>query len=220
MTRRPRPALTDPVKVAQLFQDVAKPFERARFNDIVGLAVRFASLTASRPGNIVDAEWTEFNDAGLWTVSAEKMKMDKEHIVPLSRQALAILEQVALLTGDRKYVFSCSRDRPISDNTLNKRLRDLGYDTAKDHCAHGFRTTFSTLLNGECDRDGNKTWDGDVIELQLAHLDSSSVRAVYNRTGPMSLMGARAKLMQHWADRVDALVGANVMPIGTRRIGA
>lgn len=75
----PRPALTDPVKVAQLFQDVAKPFERARFNDIVGIAVRFTSLTASRPGNIADAEWTEFNDAGLWTVSAEKMKMDKEH---------------------------------------------------------------------------------------------------------------------------------------------
>jgi integrase len=216
----PRPALTDPVKVVKLFQDVAKPFERARFNDIVGLAVRFTSLTAARPGNIADAEWTEFNNVGLWTVSAEKMKMDKEHIVPLSRQALAILEQVALLTGGRKYVFSCSRDQPISDNTLNKRLRDLGYNTAKDHCAHGFRTTFSTLLNGECDRDGNKTWDGDVIELQLAHLDSSSVRAVYNRTGPMSLMGARAKLMQHWADRVDALVGDNVMPIGVRRIGA
>ena len=107
------------------------------------------------------------------------------------------------LTGDRKYVFSCSRDRPISDNTLYKRLRDLGYDTSEQHCVHGFRTTFSTLLNGECDRDGNKTWDGDVIELQLAHLDESSVKAIYNRTGPMSLYPARAKLMQHWSDRID-----------------
>jgi hypothetical protein len=176
-------------------------------------SVRFTALTAAHPGNIADAEWTEFNDAGLWTVSADKMKMDHEHIVPLSRQALAILEQVALLAGEPKYVFSCSRDQPISDNTLNKRLRDLGYDTGKDHCAHG-----STLLNGECDRDGNKAWDGDVIELQLAHLDSSSVRAIYNRTGPMSLMGARTKLMQHWADRVDTMVGENVVPIGKHRI--
>jgi len=213
----PRPALIEPVKVAKLFQDITTPFPGARFADIVGFAVRFTALTAARPGNIADAEWTEFDDAGLWTVSAEKMKMDREHIVPLSRQALAILKQVALLTGERKYVFSCSRDRPISDNTLNKRLRDLGYETGKDHCAHGFRTTFSTLLNGECDRDGNKTWDGDVIELQLAHLDSSSVRAIYNRTGPMSLMGARTKLMQHWADRVDTMVGENVVPIGNRR---
>jgi integrase len=213
----PRPALIEPLKVTRLFQDITAPFPGARFDDVVGYAVRFTALTAARPGNIADAEWTEFDDAGLWTVSAEKMKMDKEHIVPLSRQALAILEQVALLTGDRKYVFSCSRDQPISDNTLNKRLRNLGYDTGKEHCAHGFRTTFSTLLNGECDRDGNKTWDGDVIELQLAHLDSSSVRAVYNRTGPMSLMGARTKLMQHWADRFDAMVGENVVPIGKRK---
>jgi len=209
----PRPALIEPIAVSKLFQNIIAPFSGARFDDVVGFGLRFTALTAARPGNISDAEWTEFNDAGLWTVSAEKMKMDKEHIVPLSRQALAVLKQVHALTGNRKYVFSCSRDKPISDNTLNKRLRNLGYDTGKDHCAHGFRTTFSTLLNAECDRDGNKTWDGDVIELQLAHLDSSSVRAVYNRTGPMSLMGARTKMMQHWADRVDTMGDCNVVPM-------
>jgi hypothetical protein len=56
-------------------------------------------------------------------------------------------------------------------------------------------------------------WDSDVIELQLAHLDESSVKAIYNRTGPLSLIGARAKLLQHWADRIDAMVGNNVVPI-------
>jgi Arm DNA-binding domain len=78
---------------------------------------------------------------------------------------------------------SCSSDAPISDNTLCKRLCDLGYDTATEHCAHGFRTTFSTLCNAECDRNENKMWDSDMIELQLAHLDESSVKAIYNRTG-------------------------------------
>ncbi|CAN7301582.1 hypothetical protein LJR220_001552 [Bradyrhizobium sp. LjRoot220] len=117
------------------------------------------------------------------------------------------------LTGQRQFVFSCSRDAPISDNTLCKRLRDLGYDTSEQHCAHGFRTSLSTLCNAEVDRDENKMWDGDLIELQLAHLDESSVRAIYNRAGPLALIGARAKLLQHWADRIDTWVGNNVVPI-------
>jgi integrase len=185
----------------------------ARFDDVVGHALRFISLTVVRPGELATAEWSEFNcDNARWTVPGEKMKMEHEHVVPLSRQAVAILGAVRKLTGHRQFVFSCSRDSPISDNTLNKRLRDLGYDTSEQHCAHGFRTTFSTQLNGECDRDENKKWDGDVIELQLAHLDESSVKAIYNRTGPLSLIGARAKLLQHWADRVDTMrVGSDVL---------
>src|SRR5262249_5118099 len=150
----------------------------------------------------------------------EKMKMKHEHVVPLSQQALAILEQVKRLTGQRQFVFSCSSDEPISDNTLCKRLRDLGYDTATEHCAHGFRTTFSTLCNAECDRDENKMWDSDMIELQLAHLDESSVKAIYNRTGALSLIGARAKLLQHWADRIDSMVGNNVVPLRPETITA
>ncbi len=209
----PRPALTDLVDVATLFRTIAAPFERARFDDLVGHAVRFLALTVVRPGEVANAEWTEFDNA-RWTIPAEKMKMKHEHVVPLSRQALAILKQVKTLTGGRRFVFSCSRDKPISDNTLNKRLRDLGYDTTNQHCAHGFRTTFSTLSNGECDREDNKLWDGDVIELQLAHLDESSVKAIYNRTGPLSLIGVRTKLLQHWADRVDTMIdGGNVVPM-------
>jgi integrase len=210
----PRPALTDPDEVAELFKTIALPFEGAGpFADLIGYAVRFTSLTAVRPGEIDNAEWEEFKIAGRWEIPAEKMKMKHDHIVPLSRQAIALLEEVRALTGDRKYVFSCSRDKPLSDNTLNRRLRNLGYDTRKQHCAHGFRTTFSTLLNGECDRDDNKKWDGDLIELQLAHLDESSVKAIYNRTGAMSLFEARAKMMQHWADRIDTMRDGNVVAI-------
>jgi integrase len=210
----PRPALTDSEEVATLLQTIAAPFDRARFNDVVGHALRFISLTVVRPGEIATAEWSDFDFIrARWTIPAEKMTMEKEHVVPLSRQALAILEQMKRLTGQRRFVFSCSRDTPISDNTLCKRLRDIGYDTSIEHCAHGFRTTFSTLSNAECHPDENKMWDSDVIELQLAHLDESSVKAIYNRTGPLSLIGPRAKLLQHWADRIDIMVGNNVVPI-------
>ena len=76
-------------------------------------------------------------------------------------------------------------------------------DTKNEHCAHGFRTTFSTLCHHEEHKEA-KAWDGDVIELQLAHLESSTVKAIYKRHGPLALIGPRTKLMQHWADRVDS----------------
>jgi len=109
--------------------------------------------------------------------------------------------------------FSCSKDAPLSNNTLNKRLRLLGIDTKTDHCAHGFRTTFSTLSHHEEIKDA-KAWDGDVVELQLAHLDNSTVEGLYKKHGPLALIGSRTKLMQHWADRIDHwLDPEKVMPI-------
>ncbi len=77
--------------------------------------------------------------------------------------------------------------------------------TLRPNIAHGFRTTFSTLCHHEEFKEA-KAWDGDVIELQLAHLESGSVRAIYRRHGPLALVGSRAKLMQHWADRIDGFV--------------
>jgi integrase len=142
------------------------------------------------------------------------MKMDKDHVVPLSRQALEILKAVQEVTGNRRYIFSCADDQPLSNNTLNKRLRVIGYDTADEHCAHGFRSTFSTLCHQEVDRDDNKLWDSDVVELCLAHLDEESVKAIYNKVGPLALIGPRTKLMQHWADRIGAMVDSNkIIPI-------
>jgi integrase len=109
------------------------------------------------------------------------MKTGWDHAVPLSRQALAILRSVQKLTGHRRYVFSCSKDAPLSNNAINKRLRLLGIDTKTDHCAHGFRTTFLTLSHHEEIKDA-KTWDGDVAELQLVHLDNSTVEGLSRST--------------------------------------
>jgi integrase len=140
------------------------------------------------------------------------MKTGWDHVVPLSRQALAILRRVQNTTGNRRYVFACADDVPLSSRTLNYRLRALGITKSK-HTAHGFRTTFSTLCHHEEIKDA-KAWDGDVIELQLAHLESATVKAIYKRHGPLALIGSRTKLMQHWADRIDGWLDPNkVLPI-------
>ena len=146
--------------------------------------------------------------------------MDHELIVPLARQSVIILRQTRELTGSRNYIFSGSRDKPLSDNTLNKRLRDLGYDTSEQQTGHGFRSVFSTLLNAEIDGDDRQIWDKDAVELQLAHLDHASTRAIYNRTGSLSLIGQRTKMMQHWADRVDTMGGSNVVPMKSKSTAA
>ncbi len=209
-----RPALTDPAKAAKLFKTIAAPFPGARFDDVVGLGLRFVGYTAARPGEAGFLEWSEINfDSALWTIPPHKVKMrndperkDDPHFVPLSRQGVAILKRVKELTGERQYAFSCSKDEAISDNSLNTRLRLLGYDTKTEQCAHGFRSIFSTLLNLETDENDRQIWDNDAIELQLSHVNSDSTRAIYNRTGPMSLIKQRARMMQHWADQVDGMI--------------
>jgi integrase len=216
-TAVPRPALVDPVAAGKLFKTIAMPFPGARFGDVVGMAVRFLVYVATRPGEVLEVEWSEVDfDLARWTIPAKKMKMDHELIVPLARQSLSILRQVQELTGDRNYVFSGSRDQPLSDNTLNKRLRDLGYDTSKQQTGHGFRSIFSTLLNAEIDENDRQIWDKDAVELQLAHLDHATTRAIYNRTGSLSLIGQRTRMMQHWADRVDTMGRGNVVPMKSK----
>jgi integrase len=136
------------------------------------------------------------------------MKTRWDHVVPLSRQALAILRSVQKLTGHRRYAFPCSKDAPLSNNALNMCLWLLGIDIKTDHCAHGFRTTFSTLSHHE------EIKDGDVVDLQLAHLDNSTVEGLYKKHGPLALIDSRTKLIQHWADRIDHwLDPKKVMPI-------
>ncbi|OKO77872.1 integrase arm-type DNA-binding domain-containing protein [Bradyrhizobium sp. AS23.2] len=200
----PRPGVTEPRDVVRLFRLIMPPWEKARFGDVVGDALRVDALTIPRPGMINDMEWIEVDwDAKRWTIPAAKMKTGWDHVVPLSRQALTILRRVQHITGNRRYVFACAFDAPLSSRTLCQRLRALGIDTKTEHCAHGFRTTFSTLCHHE-EIEEAKAWDGDVIELQLAHLESDSVKAIYKRHGPLALIGSRTKLMQHWADRIDS----------------
>jgi len=125
--------------------------------------------------------------------------------VPLSKQGIEILRELKTLTGSGRYLFPSlrTRDRPMSNNTINVALRRLGY--SKDEVTgHGFRALASTCLN-------EQGWAPDVIELQLAHAERNKVRAAYNRA---SRLAERRKMMQAWADYLERLrTGADVVPI-------
>lgn len=124
------------------------------------------------------------------------MRMRTTHIVPLSQQAVAILRELHPLTGRGAYVFPSlrTRDRPMSENTINAALRRLGYEKS-EMTGHGFRSMASTLLN-------EQGWHHDAIERQLAHAERDAVRAAYNYAEHLP---ERRKMMQVWADYLDGL---------------
>ncbi len=169
------------------------------------LAMQLLILTATRPGEVRGARWSEFDlDAAVWIIPAERMKMGTEHRVPLSTQATQVLRAMQPISGHRELVFPSPHypTQSISENTFNSALARMGYKGVAT--AHGFRALFSTVAN-ECG------WDGDVIERQLAHLERNKVRAAYHRA---TYTAERAKLMQWWADYLDGKrAGAQVVPI-------
>lgn len=159
------------------------------------IALLFSAYTFARPGEIRHAEWCEF-DGEIWRVPAEKMKMRRDHIVPLSKQVLTLLEEIRPLTEKSKYVFPSERSlkRPMSENTVNGAIRRLGY-TKEEMTAHGFRGMASTLLN-------EKGYNRDWIERQLAHVEANEIRASYNHA---EYLPERKLMMQEWADYLDGL---------------
>lgn len=161
----------------------------------IAAAMKFLILTCVRPGEVRGAVHAEFGlEAAIWRIPAERMKMRQQHAVPLSRQALAVLEEVRPISAPDGLVFPSIRTvrRPISDNAMNTALRRMGY--GKDEVtAHGFRATASSILN-------ERGYDPDVIEAVLAHQDRNSIRRAYNRA---TYWEQRVTLMQEWADLLD-----------------
>lgn len=169
-------------------------------------ALQLAPLVFVRPGELRHAEWAELDlDKGEWRIPAAKMKMREAHIVPLSRQAIAILTEIQPLTGRKAYVFPSERGgaRPMSENTINAALRRLGY-TKDEMTGHGFRSTASTLLH-------ELGFDHRVIERQLAHGERNKVAAAYNFA---EYLPERRAMMQRWADHLDLLRrGADIITL-------
>jgi integrase len=188
-----RAALVEPARVGELLQ--ALDGYQGAFVTLI--ALRLLPLVFVRPGELRHAAWSEIDfKAKLWRIPAGKMKSREAHIVPLSRQAIALLEELQPLTGAGTLCFPSLRTsrRPISENTINAALRRLGY--AQDEMtAHGFRSIASTLLN-------ELGWAPDLIERQLAHQDRNAVRRAYNRAQHLA---ERARMMQAWADYLDGL---------------
>jgi integrase len=151
-----------------------------------------------RPGELRHMEWQEIDfDKAVWLIPAEKTKMRQPHAIPLSAQALALLEEAGGLKRSEKYVFPSVRTfaRPMSEATMNAALRRMGF-AKEEVCPHGFRSTASTLLNE------NGLWNADAIEAALAHRPNGKVRAAYMRG---QFWDERVKMMQYWSDFLDSL---------------
>lgn len=194
-------AITDPKRVAELLRAI----DGYQGTATVRYALRLAPLVFVRPGELRNAEWAHFDlDAAEWRYTVSKTKT--EHIVPLSTQAVVILQELQKLTGEGRYLFPGARStkRPMSDNAILAGLRRMGI--GKDEMSgHGFRAMARTIL------DEVLGFRPDFIEHQLAHAVRDPNGRAYNRTAHLP---ERQKMMQQWADYLDKLkAGAEVIPL-------
>ncbi|CNK60362.1 integrase [Yersinia frederiksenii] len=183
------------------------------------LAVELTLLVFIRSSELRFARWTEVDfETAMWTIPGEReplegvkhshrgSKMRTPHLVPLSRQALAILEKIKSMSGNRELIFVGDHDprKPISENTVNKALRMMGYDTKVEVCGHGFRTmACSSLIEAGL-------WSKDAVERQMSHQERNSVRAAYIHKAEH--LDERRLMLQWWADYLDANREKGVSP--------
>ncbi|MCF8002654.1 MAG: tyrosine-type recombinase/integrase [Chromatiaceae bacterium] len=191
-------SITDPQGIGELLRAI----DGYRGDNTTRIALQMAPYVFLRPGELRQAEWSEFNlDAAEWRIPAEKMKLPTPHIIPLAPQVIALLEDLRPLTGSDRYLFSSLRtkDRPMSENTLNAALRRMGYDKST-MTSHGFRSMASTRLN-------EMGWPSDWIERQLSHVERNAVRASYNYAQHLP---ERRRMMLAWANYLDDLRASNL----------
>ncbi|MDQ5767349.1 tyrosine-type recombinase/integrase [Thiothrix subterranea] len=193
-------AITDPKEIGALLRAMAG----YRGAIETRIALQLSAYLFTRPGELRQMEWAEI-EGDVWTIPAEKMKAGRVHVVPLCKQALALLEEMRPLTGKRRYVFPSRTDtkKPMSANTVRSALVRLGYES-DTMTAHGFRALASTRLY-------EMGFHSELIERQLAHTVGNEVRRAYDRSQHLD---QRTAMMQQWADYLDSLRdGAQVIPI-------
>ena len=169
---------------------------------VTRIALQLMALTFVRTSELIAARWEEFDfERNQWRIPAERMKMREPHIVPLTKQALALLAELKIVTGHSVLLFPGERDhaKPMSNNTLLFALYRMGYHSRMT--GHGFRGIASTLLH-------EMGFDHNHIELQLAHKERNAVSAAYNHA---TYLPQRAKMMQHWADYLDQVTNGKVI---------
>ena len=189
-------SITEPEKIGGLLRAI----DDYEGTFVVKQALRLIPLVFVRQIELRHAEWSELDlEKAEWRIPADKTKSGATHIVPLSRQAIQIIEELRPFTGQgaaAKYLFPNTRtmSRPMSENTILGALRRMGFEKG-EMTGHGFRSMASTLLN-------EQDYNGDHIERQLAHAERNSVRAAYNYA---DYLPQRKKMVQEWADYLDEL---------------
>lgn len=163
---------------------------------LIVLAARLLILTGVRTGELRGATWQEIDtESAVWIIPAERMKMRRPHIVPLSRQALTIIERIREMTGRYPLIFPGRNDprKTMSEASINQVFKRIGYTGRVT--GHGFRHTMSTILH---EQGYNTAW----IETQLAHVDKNSIRGTYNHA---QYLEGRREMLQWYADYIDSL---------------
>lgn len=189
------------------------------------LAIEMTLMVFIRSSELRFARWSEIDfETAMWTIPADReplegvkhshrgSKMRTQHLVPLSRQALAVLEKIKRLNGNRDLIFVGDHDprKPMSENTVNNALRVMGYDTKVEVCGHGFRTmACSSLIE-------SGIWSKDAVERQMSHQERNSVRASYIHKAEH--LGERRLMLQWWADYLDANREKTISPFGYAKI--
>jgi integrase len=201
--------ITDPPKAASLLRAI----DTFDGTFVVHCALKLAPLFFVRPGELRKAKWTHMDlDKGEWQFPVSKVRKGhpaRIHIVPLARQAVAILKELQPLTGQWEHVFPGARDkkRPMSDGAVNAALRRMGYDTQTEITGHGFRSMARTILR----EDELLMLEPEYIERQLAHKTKAPNGTAYDKT---QFLKQRREMMQKWADYLDRLkAGAQIIPI-------
>jgi len=188
---RHMPAITDPNEFGRLVRAIWRYDGKAQS----ATALKLMTLIFPRPGELRKAKWSEFDfNTATWTIPAERMKMRREHKKPIPMAALRLLLELRGQAGPGDYVFPAvtKPDRPMSENTMNLTLHRLGFPSA-EMTPHGFRSTASTFLNE------SNLWNPDAIEAELAHTDTKSVRAIYNRA---RYWDERIRMLEWWSEHV------------------
>lgn len=161
-----------------------------------------------RPREAAEAKWSEIDfENELWVIPAERMKMKIEHIVPLTRQTLSILEIIKPVSAHREYLFPSDRHptKPSNPETANKALQRMGFKGRL--VAHGMRSIASTTLN-------EHGFDGDIIESALSHQEQNEVRKAYNRT---QYIERRKALMYWWSEHIEQATRGDIRMLGSVR---
>ena len=199
--RKHHAALTDPSDVGALLRAI----DGFQGSFLTVCALKLMALTFVRPGELRHTEWPEIDlEGATWSIPGNRMKMGKDHIVPLAKQAVAIFRELQNLTGAGKYAFPSLHGSavPMSENTMNAALRGMGF-TNNEMTSHGFRATARTLLHEQLH------FPPEIIEHQLAHRVPDPMGEAYNRT---KFLKERRAMMQAWADYLDKLkAGAEIV---------
>jgi integrase len=196
-------AITDPIAFGGLLRAIAG--YEGHF--VIKTALQLSPLVFVRPGELRAMEWKEVDlENATWSIPGHRMKMSVDHIVPLSTQAVALLQDLHLVTGDKQLAFPSLKGegRPLSENTINAALTSMGYDGTR-HRAHGFRASARTML------DEQLGFPAHLIEHQLAHAVKDANGRAYNRT---SHLQERRKMMQEWANYLAQLtIGGKILKL-------